>query len=217
MPQRVVVNHALVSQSDDGLSFNTQRFALQTLILWRGDFAAAIVGVLGAKLQLLHTFVVLSAQTIHCVGRKRAPGAQFSDQFNCGFVRLQTRPAFFFVRLSVMCDSKFPNQQWHREALKDKRRQDYREREGLQTITRANNERRMPAEKNPGGNRCQDTGDMYALRWQISHKGSEQRDCDLDRRIIEMPLHPAHRQANEQSKCDAANRHPNKFKRRMSE
>ena len=49
-PQRVVINHALISQTDDRLPFNVERFPLQTLILRRGDFAAAVVGVLGAKL-----------------------------------------------------------------------------------------------------------------------------------------------------------------------
>jgi len=40
-PQRVVINHALVSQTDDGLPVNTERFALQTLILWRGDLRSS--------------------------------------------------------------------------------------------------------------------------------------------------------------------------------
>src|SRR4029077_8736699 len=57
-PQRVIVDDSLVPQTDDGLSFNTERFALQALILWSGNFAAAIVGVRSAKLQLFHPLVV---------------------------------------------------------------------------------------------------------------------------------------------------------------
>ena len=56
-PQRIVVNYALISQLDDGLPFNTKRLALQTLILWRRDLAAAIVGVFGAKVQLLDALI----------------------------------------------------------------------------------------------------------------------------------------------------------------
>ena len=104
---------------DDGLPFNAKRLALQTLILRCGDFAAAIVRVLGAKLQLLHAFVVFGAQSIHCVGRKLPVGTKLLYQFNCGLVCFQSRAAFLFIRLSIMCDSEFPNQIRQRQTLKD--------------------------------------------------------------------------------------------------
>ena len=72
---------------DDGLPFNAERLALQTLILRCGDFTAAIVGVLGTELQLPHAFVVLGAQTIYCVRRKFAGTAKVLNQINCGWFR----------------------------------------------------------------------------------------------------------------------------------
>jgi len=112
MPQGVIVDHPLISQTDDRSPFNAERFALQTLILRRGNFAATIVRVLGAKFQLLHSFVVFRAQSTQCVWRKLAVVPQLLDQFNCGLVRVQARPAFLLICLSVMCDSEFPNQEW---------------------------------------------------------------------------------------------------------
>ena len=41
--QRVIIYHSFVSQADDGFSFDAQRLVLQTLILWCGDFATAII------------------------------------------------------------------------------------------------------------------------------------------------------------------------------
>ena len=116
--QRVIVDDPLVSQTDDGLPFNAERFALQTLILRRSDFAAAIVGILSTELQLFYALVVLGAQTIHRIGRKLAVGAQFLDQFNRRLIRFQAGPAFLFICLSVVCDPELPNQQWHRQPLK---------------------------------------------------------------------------------------------------
>src|SRR5215216_848161 len=68
--QRVIINHSIVSQADDGLAFDAQRLMLQTLILRCGDFAPAIVGIFSAKLQLLYAFVVFGVQPICRVRRK---------------------------------------------------------------------------------------------------------------------------------------------------
>ena len=47
--QRVIINHSFVSQADNGFAFDAQRLVLQTLILWCGDFAPAIIGIFSAK------------------------------------------------------------------------------------------------------------------------------------------------------------------------
>src|SRR5205814_8634606 len=62
--QRVIINHSLVSQADDGFSFDAQGLVLQTLILWCGDFATAIVGIVRAMFQLLYALVVFGLQPI---------------------------------------------------------------------------------------------------------------------------------------------------------
>src|SRR5204862_4117281 len=68
--QRVIINHSLVSQADDGFSFDAQRLVLQTLIVWCGDFATASVGIVRAKLQLLYALVVFGVQPLCRVRRK---------------------------------------------------------------------------------------------------------------------------------------------------
>ena len=56
---------------------------------------------------------------------------------------------------------------------------------------------------------------MHLFGGQISDEGREQRERDLDWRIIEVALHPAHRYANKQSNSDAACRRPHKPPRRI--
>ena len=79
--QRVIINHSFVSQADDCFSFDAQRLVLQTLILRCGDFAAAIIGIFSAKLQLLYALVVFGVQPICRVRRKLAVCACFLDPF----------------------------------------------------------------------------------------------------------------------------------------
>ena len=79
--QRVIINHSLVSQADDGFAFDAQRLVLQTLILWCGDFAPAIIGIFSAKLQLLYALVVFGVQPICRVRRKLPICACFLDPF----------------------------------------------------------------------------------------------------------------------------------------
>ena len=79
--QRVIINHSFVSQADDGFSFDAQRLVLQTLILWCGDFATAIIGIFSAKFQLLYAFVVFGVQPICRVRRKLPICACFLDPF----------------------------------------------------------------------------------------------------------------------------------------
>ena len=71
--QRVIVNHSLVSQADNGFAFDAQCLVLQTLILWCGDFAPAIVGIFSAKLQLLYALVVFGKQPNFPVPRQKKP------------------------------------------------------------------------------------------------------------------------------------------------
>src|SRR2546430_12450288 len=77
--QRVVINHSLVSQADNGFAFDAQRLVLQTLILWRGDFTPAIIGVFIAKLPLLYSLVVFGVQPICGVPSKLPLCACFLD------------------------------------------------------------------------------------------------------------------------------------------
>ena len=51
---------------------------------------------------------------------------------------------------------------------------------------------------------------MQAFGWQISDEWSDQRNCDLDWRIVEMALYPAHYHADKQPESDASNRCPDK-------
>ncbi|PYL21930.1 MAG: hypothetical protein DMF41_00645, partial [Verrucomicrobia bacterium] len=47
--QCIVVDHVLVTQTDNCLPFNSQRLVLQTLILGRGNLAATVVRILSAE------------------------------------------------------------------------------------------------------------------------------------------------------------------------
>src|SRR5947207_15669912 len=84
--QRVVINHSLVSQADNGFAFDAQRLVLQTLILWCGDFTPAIIGIFSAKLQLLYALVVFGVQPICGVRRKLPICACFLDPLERRFV-----------------------------------------------------------------------------------------------------------------------------------
>ena len=90
---------------------------LQALILWCGDFAPALVGIVCAMLQLLDTFVVFCAQTIYRVGRKLGFCARFLDLFERCLIRFQPRQALLFIRLCVGWDPKLSNQHRQRQAL----------------------------------------------------------------------------------------------------
>ena len=79
--QRVIINHSFVSQADDGFSFDAQRLMLQTLILWCGDFATAIIGIFSAMFQLLYALIVFGVQPICRVWRKLPICACFLDPF----------------------------------------------------------------------------------------------------------------------------------------
>src|SRR5207302_2717849 len=86
-----------------------------------------------------------------------------------------------------------------------------------QTVARAGDERCVPAEKNPGCNRGEHARNVQPFGREISEERSEQGNGDLDRRIIEMALHKAHRETDEQSESNAANCHPHESKRRMTD
>src|SRR5206468_10517887 len=77
--QRFVVDHVLIAQTDNGLAFDVERFLLKTLILRRGDFAAAIDGIVRTKFQLFYTLVVFGAQTVQDVGSEIAIGREFVE------------------------------------------------------------------------------------------------------------------------------------------
>src|SRR5262249_41034194 len=115
--QSVIINHALISQTDDGFAFHSQRLVLQALILRCGDFAPAFVGIVRAMFQLLDALVVFRAQTIYRVGRKVGLCARFSDPFERSLVCFQPRQALLSIGLSIAWDAQFPNQQWERQTL----------------------------------------------------------------------------------------------------
>src|SRR6202022_1725463 len=92
----------------------------------------------------------------------------------------------------------------------EKKRDDFPKTQELKTGSRLYRERGMPAEINAGGNCRQNSRNMQTFRGQMREKWREQRDRNLDRRVVEMPLHPADDQTDQQSKNDASDRRPNK-------
>src|SRR4029077_14853341 len=56
---------------------------------------------------------------------------------------------------------------------------------------RAQDDRSMPPEVNSGSDDRQNSRNMEALRQQIRGQWRQQRNRDLDRRIIEVSMHPA--------------------------
>src|SRR5258708_20439283 len=80
----------------------------------------------------------------------------------------------------------------------------------LEASPRAHYQRGVPTKKDAGGNCRQNARGMHVFGGQISDKGREQRECDLDWWIIQIALHPAHRYANKQSNSDATCRLPHK-------
>ena len=113
-PQRVIINDPFVSQTDNGFAFHAQRLMLQALILWCGDFAPALVGIVCAMLQLLDTFVVFCAQTIYRVGRKLGFCARFLNPFERCLIRFQPRQALLLILICVVLLSKLSNQRRQR-------------------------------------------------------------------------------------------------------
>ena len=99
MPQGVVIDDMLVAQTNDGLAFDIERFPLESLILRRGNFAPAFVGIFCAKFQLSQALIVFSPQPLHGVGRKFPFGRQLLDQFNCCLVCFDPRQIFPLLRL----------------------------------------------------------------------------------------------------------------------
>src|SRR2546421_11268072 len=75
----------------------------------------------------------------------------------------------------------------------------------------------MPAKVNASSDDREDAREMQPLGRKVSRERRQQRDGDLHRRIIEMPLHPAHDEANENSEGDATERHDNKAPRGRAE
>src|SRR5213596_3516107 len=84
--QRVIIDDSLVSQADDGFSFDAQGLVLQTLILWCGYFTTAIIRIVSAQLQLLYALVVFGVQAICRIRRKLPICACFLDPFERGLV-----------------------------------------------------------------------------------------------------------------------------------
>src|SRR5512132_1378415 len=115
--QRVIINHSFVSQADNGFAFNAQCLVLQTLILWGGDFAPAIVGIFSAKLQLLYALVVFGVQPICRVRRKLPICACFLNPFERRLVCFYSRQALLFIGLRVAWYAELPNQHGQRQTL----------------------------------------------------------------------------------------------------
>src|SRR5438552_4913993 len=117
--QGVVVNHMLIAQTDDGLTFDVESLLLKALVLGRGNSAAAIFVALGAEFELCKPIIVLCAQTACRIRRKIAIVCQALDQTERGFVSLDACFAFFFVDRTVVFDPKLPDQDRQRKTLKD--------------------------------------------------------------------------------------------------
>ena len=75
---------------------------------------------------------------------------------------------------------------------------------------------RVPAEVNSRRDGREHPGDMGMLGEEVSGKGSEQRDGDLDRRIVQLALHPACAKAHDQAEDDPADANEDKLPARRA-
>src|SRR5207302_1085300 len=155
--QGVVVNHMLITQTDDGLTFDVEGLLLKALVLRRGNSAAAIFVALGAEFELHQPIIVLCAQTAYRVRRKIAIVCQALDQTERGFVGFDACFAFFFVGRTIVFDPKLPDQDRQSETLKDQRHENDAEGEKQDVIparkrlaVRQNKRQRKPSRKRGG-------------------------------------------------------------------
>src|SRR6478736_8188461 len=68
---------------------------------------------------------------------------------------------------------------------------------------------RVPTQINAGRDGGEHARNRKAFGKKISRKGCEERKSDLDWCIVEIPVHPAHDQADEQAERDAAHANEN--------
>ena len=68
----------------------------------------------------------------------------------------------------------------------------------------------MPAEVDPRCDGSENSGHVKAFRRKIGHERGQQRDRDLNGRIVEMAVNPADHVADEEAEANSAERDADK-------
>ena len=118
-PQSVVVDDALIAQTNDGLSFDIESDLLEPLKLRSGDFTPAFFWIFCAKLQLLDALVIFRPQTLEDIHGKFSLRGKLLDQRDGSLVRFHAGRSLLFVGCSVASNLEFSNYDRQSKTLKD--------------------------------------------------------------------------------------------------